>query len=79
MTYKVELYLNEDEYERITVLQRYLAAKTEEILFCGDCSPYPLDIILRLGVFDSWFDLSCLKYPAEIEKMKEYLVSVGKE
>ena len=71
--HKIELYLNDDEYEKITVLQRYLAAKTKEILFGGDCSPYPLDIILRLGVFDSWFDLSSLKDLEKIAEMKEYL------
>ena len=73
MSHKVELYLNEDEYERITVLQRYLAARQKEVCSGFDWSLLPLDIILELGVFDKLFDLSCLKNPAEIEKMKEYL------
>ena len=73
MMHKVELYLNEDEYEKITVLQRYHAARSKEILHGCDCSPYPLDIILKLGVFDSIFDLSCLKDLEKIAEMKEYL------
>ena len=75
MMHKVELYLNEDEFERLTVWLGYLNCRKAERLYNED----DFGIMLRLGLFDSVFDLSCLKDPAEIEKMKEYLVSVGKE
>ena len=59
---KLELYLKDDEFERLTVLRKHLNLKESEI-----------DVMLRLGLFNTVFDLSCLKYPAEIEKMEEYL------
>ena len=69
----VELYLNEDEYERLTVLQSYLLARSKEISPRIDFPADPLDLILKFGVFDDLFDLSCLKDVEEIAKMKEYL------
>lgn len=71
--HKLELYLNEDEYERLTVLQMYLTARSKELFSESDVSDYPLDFILKLGVFDGVFDLSCLKDLEKIAEMKEYL------
>lgn len=71
---KIDLYLNDDELERLSVLERYLVARSKDFFpFVDVSSGIPFVSILRLGIFDGVVDLSCLKDPAEIEKMKEYL------
>lgn len=71
--HKLELYLNDDEYERLIILQMYLFARTKELFPRIDVSADPFDFILKLGVFDGLIDLSGLKDPEKIAEMKEYL------
>ena len=70
----VELYLNEDEYERLTVLQSYLLARSKEFSpTLENLTAVPLDLIVMLGVFDGLIDLSCLKDKEKTAEMKEYI------
>ena len=68
--HKIELYLDDDEYERLSVLQRYLYVRS--VPGCKS-SVAPFDAIFKFGVFDDLFDLSCLKDIEKIAEMKEYL------
>ena len=74
MMHTVELYLNEDEYERLTVLQSYLLARSKELSpTLENLTAVPLDLIVKLGVFDGLIDLSGLKDKEKTAEMKEYI------